>query len=63
MSTMVRTLSLALVPLFRCSAACKMGPLQPTGLEIGHAYSLQSARQRERGRLGIDSCRAAPALQ
>lgn len=29
---MVWALSLALVPLFRCSAVCKMGLLQPIGL-------------------------------
>lgn len=51
---MVRALSLALVPLFGCSALCKMGPLQPIGLEDVHAYRLQSARQQEEGRLGID---------
>lgn len=36
----VRALSLALVPLFRCSAVCKMGPLLPTGLEYV-AYRLR----------------------
>lgn len=60
---MVRALSLALVPLFRCSAVCKMGLLQPTGLEDVCAYRLQSASQQQRGRLGSDCCRAAPALR
>lgn len=59
---MIRALSLALVPLFRCSAVCKIGLLQPTELEDVHVYRLQSTRQQERGRLGIDSFRAAPAL-
>lgn len=63
MSTVVRALSLALVPRFTCSVICKMGLSQPTGLEDVRAYRLRSARQWERERLGIDSCRAAPALQ
>lgn len=50
---MVRALSLALVPLFRRSAVCKMGLLQPIELEDVHAYRLQSTRHQERGRLGI----------
>lgn len=54
MSTVVRALS---------SVICKMGLSQPTGLEDVRAYRLRSTRQWERERLGIDSCRAAPALQ
>lgn len=45
---MVWALSLALVPVFRCSAVCKMGLLQPTGLGDVPAYRLQSTRQQEK---------------
>lgn len=57
---MFRALSLALVPLFKRSAVCKKGLLQPSGLEDVCSNRLQSTSQQQRGRLGSGLLKSCP---